>query len=328
MHPILFYVPVPAWRVPVAALGAVAALVSLVIVLVGARLRRRDFVAVAAVSACLALYVSFSRRGMVLVWGALPVQAWGFFFGLALLLGGALTLRRTGHAGIERSTALPAILLGLVFGLIGARVAYGLGHFQPRAAGSMFGGEGLSGLEIGGALPCAMLGASLSFGRDRSLLSFLDAAAPALGVGVFLTRIGCYLEGCDFGVPLRDGASPRLSALGTFPAQSPPWVTHVLERGLSPSATTSLPVHPTELYEALGGLAIAALAYWVEKKKRPVPGQVALVALVAFVAVRLGVDFFRDDRVHVVTFRVALLALPLVALFLHRRMATVTLTPR
>jgi phosphatidylglycerol:prolipoprotein diacylglycerol transferase len=322
MHPILFYVPFPAWRVPVAALGAVAALVSVLVLLVAARRRRRDFAAVAAVRLCLALYVSFSRSGMVLVWGALPVQAWGFFFGLSILLGGAFTLRRSGRAGIERSSALPAILLGVAFGLIGARVAYGLGHFQARAAGSMFGGEGFSGLEIGGALPCALLGASLPFGRNRTLLSFLDAAAPALGVGVFLTRIGCYLEGCDFGVPLRDGAWQRLSTLGTFPAQSPAWVTHVLERGLSPSATSSLPVHPTELYEALAGLALVALVYWAERK-RLLPGQVALVALVAFIAVRLGVDHFRDDRVHVVTFRVALLALPLVALFLHRRMAKV-----
>jgi phosphatidylglycerol:prolipoprotein diacylglycerol transferase len=320
MHPILFYVPFPAWRVPVAALGAVAVLVSVVILFVGARRRRHDFVVVAAVAACLALYVSFSRRGMVLVWGALPVQGWGFFFGLALLLGGALTLRRSDRAGIERSAALSAILLALLFGLIGARLAYGLGHWQARAPGSLLGGEGLSGFEIGGALPCAVLGASLSFGRDRSLLSFLDASAPALGLGLFLARIGCYLEGCDFGVPLRDGALLRLSSLGTFPEQSPAWVTHVLERGLSPSATSSLPVHPTELYEALGGVAVLAITYAAARKKL-VPGQLALVALCAFIAVRLGVDYFRDDRVHVVSFRIALLTLPLVALFLHRRMA-------
>ena len=32
-----------------------------------------------------------------------------------------------------------------------------------------------------------------------------------------LTRVGCYLYGCDYGRPLEDSAPSWLSAAGTFP---------------------------------------------------------------------------------------------------------------
>jgi phosphatidylglycerol:prolipoprotein diacylglycerol transferase len=181
---------------------------------------------------------------------------------------------------------------------------------------SLLAGAEFAGLEIAGGVGFAVVGVAIAFGRDRAVLSFLDAAAPALGLGVCVTRLGCYLEGCDFGVPLGD-AGGRLASLGTFPAQSPAWVTHVLERGLSPSAGSSLPVHPTQLYEAAGGLALMALVVVVDRRLRAAPGQLALLALGGFVALRLGVDLLRDDRVHVVTFRLALLALPLAALYVR-----------
>jgi phosphatidylglycerol:prolipoprotein diacylglycerol transferase len=317
MHPTLFHVPLPALRVPVAALASIAALVSLVIFVAAARRGRRDVLAFAVAGAVLSLIALFARRGADLVWGSFAAPAWGLCLGLALTAGGWLTFQRATRAGFERGPAVRALLFGVLFGLAGARVAYALGHLSSEEGViSLLAGSEFAGLEIAGGVPFAVAGVAFAFGRDRAVLSYLDAAAPALGLGVFLTRLGCYLEGCDFGVPLRDGGS-RLAGLGTFPAQSPAWVTHVLERGLSPSAGSSLPVHPTQLYEAAGGLALMALVAVSDRRLRGSPGRLALLAIAGFVALRLGVDLFRDDRVHVVTFRLALLALPLSALYVR-----------
>jgi phosphatidylglycerol:prolipoprotein diacylglycerol transferase len=264
-----------------------------------------------AVALALSLFSLFSRRDAELVWGPFSAPAWGFCFGLALIAGAALTLARATRARIERATATSALFFGVLFGLAGARVAYALGHLNTEhGVASLLGASPYAGLEIAGGVPFALIGVGLAFGRDRAVLSFLDAAAPALGVGVFLTRLGCYLEGCDFGVPLRD-AGGRLAALGTFPAQSPAWVTHVVERALSPNAGVSLPVHPTQLYEAAGGMLLLLVSLGSERRFRLAPGQLSLVTLGVFLALRLGVDLFRDDRVHVITFRLALLVLPL-----------------
>jgi len=81
-----------------------------------------------------------------------------------------------------------------------------------------------------------------------SLPRFADLAVAPLGIALMLARIGCFLAGCDYG---------KVSALPwavRFPAHSPAWQDH-LAAGLVPAGRAeSLPVHPTELYEAaLGG---------------------------------------------------------------------------
>lgn len=317
MHPILFHVPLPALRIPVLALALLAALVSAGMLFMAVRRGRRDVLAFASVGLSLSLLALWWRRDAAVVWGPFAVPAWGVCFGLALTAGGALSFRRATRAGIARGDAVPALLFGVLLGIAGARLAYALGHWHAEEGfAALLAGSEYAGLEIAGGVPFAVAGVALAFRRDRAVLSFLDATAPALGLGVFLTRLGCYLEGCDFGVPLRD-AGGRLARLGTFPEQSPAWVTHVVERGLSPSAGSSLPVHPTQLYEAAGGLLLFALVTAAERRLRASPGQLALLALAGFVALRLGVDVFRDDRVHVLTFRLALLSLPLAALYVR-----------
>jgi phosphatidylglycerol:prolipoprotein diacylglycerol transferase len=321
MHPTLFHLPLPSLRVPLAALALVAALVSLVVLIVAARRGRRDVVLLGALGLGISLFAWFSRRGMDLVWGSFSAPAWGFCFGLALSAGALLTFFRATRAGVERAAAASALLFAVLLGVVGARLSFALGHLGDergeRGLVALFGGPDYAGLEIAGGLPFALAGVALVFRRDRAVLSFLDAAAPALGLGVLLTRLGCYLEGCDFGVPLRDG-SGRMASIGTFPPQSPAWVKHVLERDLSPNAGGSLPVHPTQLYEAGGGLLLVALVVVAGRRFRLAPGQLALIALAGFIALRLGVDLFRDDRVHVVTFRIALLALPFALLYVRR----------
>src|SRR5687768_14186348 len=74
--------------------------------------------------------------------------------------------------------------------------------------------------------------------RRLAPLAVLAAAAPGLAVGHAIGRIGCFLVGDDYGRP---------SEL--------PWAVAFPE-GLPP---TSVPVHPTQLYEAVALVPIALL---------------------------------------------------------------------
>jgi phosphatidylglycerol---prolipoprotein diacylglyceryl transferase len=72
----------------------------------------------------------------------------------------------------------------------------------------------------------------------------LSAATPALAFGHSIGRIGCFLVGDDYGTP-----------------SDLPWVVAFPE-GLPP---TTVPVHPTQLYEAIG---LGLLGWWLVRWRR------------------------------------------------------------
>ncbi len=129
--------------------------------------------------------------------------------------------------------------------------------------------------------------------RTRVSVGWLaDRMTPMLGVSLALIRTGCFLAGCDHGKITGAAWAVR------FPAGSPAWRDHV-ERGLVPvTRDVSLPVHPTQLYEALLGVAIAIVAAIVTRQRAHVGrGRVFLGAALAYCAARLAIEDLRGDRV-------------------------------
>lgn len=128
-----------------------------------------------------------------------------------------------------------AAIIGAAGGLLGAKVIWVV-EFAGTApvADLLFSRGGLSwfGGLIGG------VGSGLVALRvmRAPLVTTLAAAAPALAVGHMLGRVGCFLVGDDYGRP-----------------SDLPWAV-AFPNGLPP---TDVPVHPTQIYEAvfLGWLA-------------------------------------------------------------------------
>lgn len=116
-----------------------------------------------------------------------------------------------------------------------------------------------------------------------------DAAATVIPLGLFFGRLGCFFGGCCFGV-----ASDSPLAL-SFPAGSAASEKQFISGELSDKMLPSLPVHPTQLYEAAGCLAIAAfLAVYLHPRKR-FDGQVLLAFLALYAVLRFGLEYLRDD---------------------------------
>jgi phosphatidylglycerol:prolipoprotein diacylglycerol transferase len=195
-------------------------------------------------------------------------------------------------------------LISAVSGLIGARALYvAINHDEFRSAAQWFdlrnGGLAAYGGFVFGFIVSALY---LRY-RRVSLLNVGDCAAPAIGVGLFLTRIGCYLYGCDFGARLPKTAPSWLARLGRFPHWpqnpnglhgSPAFVLHVDAYGLSPDAAYSFPVHPTQLYEAALGLALTVLCLLVFPRRR-FWGQVLLTMCMAYGTARFSLEYLRGD---------------------------------
>ncbi|MCP4199583.1 MAG: prolipoprotein diacylglyceryl transferase [Proteobacteria bacterium] len=160
--------------------------------------------------------------------------------------------------------------------------AYCLAWIDLRSGGLAF---------YGGFVAAALF--SVYFIRKHNLPAgkLIDLSGWVLMLGLAWGRMGCFLASCCFGARTD-------SVLGVvFPGGSAASRKHWEEGLLESYRMASFPVHPTQLYEAALGLAIAAFAYfWVHPRKR-FDGQVFCVIAGLYAVGRFMIEFLRrDDR--------------------------------
>jgi phosphatidylglycerol:prolipoprotein diacylglycerol transferase len=239
-------------------------------------------------------------------WGPQPIYSYGVLLGLSLIAGYQLAVRVGARKdGLHEDTLGAAYLAAALCGIAGARLLYVLENRERFAeSGASWFDVTSGGVTAYGGFLGGLLGAAgyLAY-RRASLAAFADAAAPALALGTVLTRVGCYLYGCDFGTPLGEQAPGFLKALGTFPRWkyeelgiygSPAFLHHVDVYGLDDEAAASLPVHPTQLYEALAALLLLGVTLAVLRRRR-FRGQAILVLAMGYGAARFAFEYLRDD---------------------------------
>lgn len=233
--------------------------------------------------------------------GEIEITSFGVLVAMAMLAGLWLFERERRRSGLPENT-LDAGMAGVFGGLVGAKVAWAVEHagregpfldlLLSRGGLSWFGGF------AGGLLAGILV---LRF-RRQSVLAVLAAATPALALAHAIGRVGCFLVGDDYGIP---------STL--------PWAVAFPE-GLPP---TSIPVHPTQLYETAALLPIAWLllrwrhdgrsdrfvlgAYLVAtglvrftieflRLREPLTGPFAVAHVLSLVAVCAGAFLLRSQR--------------------------------
>ena len=219
-------------------------------------------------------------KPILLEWDALSLPSYVTFLSLGitfLLWLGPSTARREGMAA-----GRVAALLGLLFalGLAGARGLFVLEHY-PLMADPWSEAVSLApgGLASHGAFLVAI---PLGFVLARRFGLSPGAVADSCAVGVclmgFLGRLGCFLAGCCYGRPT-----------------SLPWGVVFPETSEAASRWGfGVPLHPTQLYEALVLVAIAVLlrATW---PRRGFHGEAFLTLVLFYSSARLLTDGFRGD---------------------------------
>jgi prolipoprotein diacylglyceryltransferase len=210
---------------------------------------------------------------------ALVVPTYGVMLAIGALLCAAVIVERTRREGFARSNTLAVLAVAYAAGLAGASFV----PFTQAAIAWLGGGRfaAPTGIAAYGGLVGGSLGALVALRRrGLDVVRFLDAASPAVGLGIFFARIGCFLAGCDY------GKTTSSVFATTFPAGSPAFRDQVAAGLLDDDAVSSLPLHPTELYEAGAGL----LLYFV-LRARP---RFALL-VVGYALLRSAIEMFRGD---------------------------------
>lgn len=322
MHPILFRIPLPSrplmiWWALVA--GAVIALIYAVVARKNGEKGGAVIAGFVSVGALVAAYVLRTKSFEA---AAIPIYSYGVMLGLSLVLGWYITLTLADRDGLPKETMANCYVITAVAAVIGSRILYivtNLNEFQslPDAAGQTHfewaatvafrrGGLVAYGGFLGGYLGSW---AYLAANRIR-LMPWADVAVPSLASGLMVTRIGCYLFGCDFGRPLSEDAPSFLKRMGTFPhwaagtlengEGSPAYVRHMeLFRGKPlaqeiAKANASLPVHPTQIYESLCGLLLLVILLQ-QRKHQKFRGQIFFTFAFGYGFLRFILELLRDD---------------------------------
>jgi phosphatidylglycerol:prolipoprotein diacylglycerol transferase len=236
---------------------------------------------------------------------SIPIHSYGVMLGLSLVVGWYLTLGLAERDKLPKETLANCYVVTALSAVVMSRVLYYVTN--PGEFNSFMEIFALwrGGLVAYGGFLGGFIGSVIYLRWQKvPLWPWADVAAPSLASGLMLTRIGCYLFGCDFGKPLGPGAPKWLQSLGTFPhwadgtlphgSGSPAWVQHVQHNLVGFDAATSLPVHPTQIYESLVGASLLGLLLFVRKHLR-FRGQVFLVFTFAYGALRFLLEMIRDD---------------------------------
>lgn len=157
---------------------------------------------------------------------------------------------------------------------------------NPFAAGHVFYG----GL-FGGFLAGAIL-TWYSYHRDRrSFLATADFAAIATINGLWITRIGCFLEGCCFGRP------SKLFGMRFPQGSKTMFMLYKFDPDHTSLFTDTQPIIPTQLIHSFCNFVIFVILMKIAfSKKDHAPGYISALFLILYPITRFLIEFLRFDQ--------------------------------
>ncbi len=216
--------------------------------------------------------------------GPITIYSYGLMVALAYLLGLYVARYEAIRKGIKLDLLYDLAFYLVIGSLIGARLYYIAlfdGASFVKNPISIFkiweGGLAIHGAIIGGILT----GILFTRLRKVSFWKLADLIAPSIILGQAVGRIGCFLNGCCFGVPTQSIFGVR------FPEENS---AHI--------AYQDLALHPTQLYEFILNL-IGFFALWSMRKKMKREGNLFLLYLMIYSFIRVLVSSLRGDSLYI-----------------------------
>ncbi|MFA6216739.1 MAG: prolipoprotein diacylglyceryl transferase [Candidatus Omnitrophota bacterium] len=235
---------------------------------------------------------------IIITLGPFTVYSYGLMLALAFVIGTYLAHMRAKAAGLKPDKLTDLIFYILVFSLVGARlffVAVNFEYYKSHLFDIFKVWEG--GLVFYGGLIFGFCAAAWFSKKHKiSFWKTLDILSPSLALGIVLGRIGCFLNGCCYGKLARWWGV-------CFPgAENPPAFSQQVFDGLiSPVARYSLPVIPTQVYDALANLIVFCVLLVLEKQKR-FDGFLFLVFIILYSINRFVIESYRYYEQNFVVF--------------------------
>ena len=211
--------------------------------------------------------------------GSFHIYAYGFFIVLGFVVATVFAFLKVRKSSVRVSfeSAADIFFYTVLSGFLGARLFFVLINFDiyrqhPLQIFKIWEG-GL--VFYGGLIPAA----AVAFGYMRwhrlPVWKLADLISPLIALGLSFGRVGCFFAGCCYGKET-----------------SLPWA--ITFRNPNSLARLNVSLHPTQLYDAVNGLAIFLFLSWLEKKKS-FDGQIFWLFLFLYSITRFFIEIFRGD---------------------------------
>jgi phosphatidylglycerol:prolipoprotein diacylglycerol transferase len=211
--------------------------------------------------------------------GHVHIYAYGFFVVVGLVVATILAVFKVRKANIQISleNAADLFFYTALSAFLGSRLLFVLINFEiyrqdPLRIFKIWEG-GL--VFYGGLVPAAAVAFGYMRWRRLPVWKFADLISPLIALGLSFGRVGCFLAGCCYGKET-----------------SLPWA--VVFKNPDSLARLNVPLHPTQLYEAVNGLAIFFFLNWMERRKT-FDGQIFWLFLFLYSVTRFFIEMFRGD---------------------------------
>lgn len=203
------------------------------------------------------------------------IHTYGFLLMCAFIVGIVLTIREARRQGRPSEEVLDLSILVLVFAIIFSRIVYvllNLRDYLPHPVEMLYlwaGGLSFHGGVVGGVLA----GVVYARRKKTSFWQLADLFTPALPLAYAIARVGCFFNGCCYGLP---------TAL--------PWGCRFYSQDI-PGALTP-PSHPVQLYDAAANILLFFVIGRLKNREHP-PGVLFLQYLVGYSIIRILAEIFR-----------------------------------
>ena len=212
--------------------------------------------------------------------GSFALPSYGVMMALGFLAALWLLRRRAPAFGVEPDAASDIGIWILLSGLVGAKLLLVIVEW-PQYVRSWDGLKDLAragGVFYGGLIGAIVGTVILLRKRGIPFFTFADNAAPSVALGQCLGRVGCLLAGCCWG---------RHCEL--------PWAITFSDPKASENVGVPLgvPLHPTQVYEAVGTLVLCVLLIVFERRRYS--GETFVRYLFGYAILRFTIEIFRGD---------------------------------
>ena len=209
--------------------------------------------------------------------GPISIFTYGFFIAVGFLTGIFLATKEAKRQGEDHEKIMDLCFYVLIAAILGSRL------FYVATSPEVFLKDPVEILKIwngglvfyGGFIAALVTGVIYLKVKNIPVWKTADIMAPSVAIAHFFGRIGCFFAGCCYG---------KYCDL--------PWaVTFNHSDSLAP---TGIPLHPTQLYEALGNLAIFLFLFFFRKHKK-YDGQLFWLYVLIYGITRSFIETFRAD---------------------------------
>jgi phosphatidylglycerol---prolipoprotein diacylglyceryl transferase len=209
------------------------------------------------------------------------IPAYGVLVALAFLAGMWSTTKLARRVGLDTQRIQDLVIYCAITGLVGAKLLMFIFDWQYylKNPGEMFSLSTLraAGVYQGGFLLAVIY--SIYYMRQNKLpvLRTMDCFAPGIALGHAIGRLGCLAAGCCYGILCER-----------------PWAITFNNKDITEFSNVPLgvPLHPTQLYEALGNLVIFGITYKLFDPQKA-PGGLFALYLILYSFLRFVVEFYR-----------------------------------